>query len=140
MIKKLLISTLTPLEMIEYCLQRAKEYLQANDPMQASEKLYKTAELSIKLLAEKYGLSEFKTYQKNGVWSVGLLSTSATNLSNKLGKKEIAEAWAMAFHVHVQGFHENRLRLDDVKYAVPYIEKVVKYVREVTNGRRKTDT
>lgn len=129
----------TPLEMIEYCLSRSKAYLQDSDPMQASEKLYKVAEESIKYLAEVNNLKEYHTAQKDDKWSVGLLQTAAPSLSRKLDKPEIAEGFTFAYNLHVEGFHENRLGASEVRYYLPYIEKLARYVREVYNARRKAN-
>jgi len=126
-----------PVELIEVCLQKAKQYLANKDPMQASEKLYKVAEEAIKYLAEQTDITEFKTAQKKGMWSTGLLNSAPPKLSEKLGRKEIAEGWTHASYLHVQGFHENRLGVAEVKYALPYIEKLVDYVREVSDAGRK---
>lgn len=124
----------------ETCLQRAKEYLAKNDPMQASEKLYKAAEESIKYLSEQNNITEFKKAQEKGMWSTGLLNSAPPKLSEKLDKKEIAEGWHTASYLHVQGFHENRLGTAEVKYALPYVNRLVQYVQEVNSARRKGNT
>ncbi len=117
------------------CLQRAKEYMAKNDPMQASEKLYKATEEAIKFLAEHHGLSEIDTAEKRGRWSTGLLGTSSKKLTEQLAKKEIDEAWTKAFDVHVLGFHKNQYRVAEVAFAVPYIENLITYVEEVYDAR-----
>ena len=126
-----------PVQLAETCVVRAKRYLRNKDPMQASEKLYKAAEETIKFLAEQNNISEFKSARKQGMWSTGLLHSAPPKLSVMLGKKEIAEGWTFAFQLHVQGFHENKLGVDEVKYALPYVEKLVKYAQEVSDARRE---
>jgi len=128
---------LTPVEMVELCLERAKAYLDNRDPMQASEKLYKATEDSIKYLAEHYQLDEYKDALKQGNWWHGVLSRASKHLAKDTGKKEIDDAWTKAFDLHVNGFHENALNVEDVLPVVPIIEKLVQYVREVSNGRGK---
>ena len=133
-------SHLSPAEarvkLVEYCLQRASEYLAKNDPMQASEKLYKSMEESIKFLAEFNKLSEADTAEEKGKWSTGLLATSSKKLTKQLSKKEIDEAHAQAWDAHVWGFHENKYGVSEVASVVPYVEKLVQYVKEVNDARR----
>ncbi len=132
---------LSPLDnranLAETCLQRAKEYLAKNDPMQASEKLYKAMEESIKFLAEFHTLSEASTAEKNGKWSTGLLGTSSKKLTEQLSKSEIDEARTQAWDAHVQGFHENKYGTKEVASVVPYVEWLIQYVQEVNDARRK---
>lgn len=138
---KPVVTVLSPLDarfkLSETCLQKAKEYLAKNDPMQASEKLYKAMEESIKFLAEFHTLSEAGTAEKNGKWSTGLLGTSAKKLTERLSKNEIDEARTQAWDAHVQGFHENKYGTKEVASVVPYVEWLVKYVQEVNDARRK---
>jgi len=119
----------------EYCLERASEYLAKSDPMQASEKLYKAMEESIKFLAEFHKLSEVGKAEEMGKWSTGLLATSSKKLTELLSKKEIDEARAQAWDAHVWGFHENKYGVSEVASVVPYVEKLVQYVKEVNDAR-----
>lgn len=127
-------SMMTPLEMAELCLKRAKSYLSENDPMQASEKLYKATEESIKFLSAYYKLDEFQEAKKQGNWWIGVLSRASKHLTKDTGRAEVDEAWVKAFDLHVNGFHENALNVDDVQLAIPVIEKLIQLVREVSNG------
>lgn len=121
------------------CLQRAKEYLAKDDPMQASEKLYKAMEESIKFLAEVHTLSEVSTADEKGKWSSALLATSSKKLSEQLSMSEIDEARAQAWDAHVFGFHENKFNTKQVTTVVPYVEKLINYVVEVDNARRESN-
>ena len=117
-------------------MQRAKGYLRKNDPMQASEKLYKVAEESVKYLAEINDLTEFQNAQREGKWNTPRLLSASQNLSNILNKPEIAQGWSNAYILHTVGFHENRLNNNEVAFYLPSVETLVGYVQEVEDARR----
>jgi hypothetical protein len=96
----------------------------------ASKKLYKAVEESIKVLAERHKLSEYDEAEKDGRWRSYLLVRAARKLATDLKKKEIGDAWARAFNIHVWGFHEGKLDAEDIKPDVPYVEWLVNFVKE----------
>jgi hypothetical protein len=113
------------LEVAEYMLERAREELKRGDPVEASEKLYKAAEEAIKVLACLEGLEECGRARREGGWWSRLLSRAASRLSRILGDRIVLEAWSEAFDLHVHGFHEHSLEVEDVAERVEVIERLV---------------
>jgi hypothetical protein len=121
----------------EQCLQRARDYLMLNDPMQASEKLYKAAEESIKYLAENYQVPQLERAKQATTWWTHLLTQAAETLSrDQRLDKEIAKSWEAAIFVHIQGFHENALDTQSVQDRVPVIQHLVEKAKEEKDARR----
>lgn len=123
--------------LVETCLDKARNYLSRNDPMQASEKLYKTTEEAIKFLAEYYNSSEVQEAKNQGQWWKKLLGRAAKSLGRLTSKDFINDAWVKTFDAHMLGFHENAYTINDVKPILPVVEKLVRYVREVNDARRQ---
>ena len=109
-------------------LEEGKEYIARGDAIQSSEKLYKAVEESIKALAERYKLSEYEEAEKDRRWRTYLLGRAARKLAGSLKKKEIEDAWARAFEIHVWGFQEGKYGVEDIKPDVPCVEWLVNYV------------
>jgi hypothetical protein len=112
---------------IERYLEEGKSYINSEDAVQASEKLYKAVEECIKFLAERYKLPEYEEAGKDGRWRTYLLGKAAGKLAEELNQKEIGEAWAKAFEIHVWGFHEGKYDIEDIKRSVPYVEWLVDF-------------
>ena len=110
-------------------LDEGREYITKGDAIQASEKLYKAVEECIKLLAEKYKLPEYRKAGEDGKWASYLLGKAAGRLADNLKEKEIGNAWAKAFEIHVWGFHEGKYDVEEIKRSVPYVEWLVGYVK-----------
>lgn len=121
-------------ELAQWCLEKAKQHLAKNDAMQASEKLYKAAEESIKFLAEHENLKEVQTAANKGKWETGLLMTASKKLTSTLNNEEIDGGWLKAWDVHVWGFHENKYGIEETKPAVLYIEKLLEHARGVRDA------
>ncbi|ADY00781.1 PaREP1 domain containing protein [Vulcanisaeta moutnovskia 768-28] len=99
-------------------------FVDKGDVMQASEKLYKAVEECIKALAIVRGLDEAKEALSKGRWTVSLLD----NAASKLG--EIVErAWDAAYFLHINGFHEVRIGIDEVRRRVKYITPLIEELR-----------
>jgi hypothetical protein len=95
------------------------------DPVQASEKLYKAAEETVKALAIRFGLGEvLKRVSERGRWTVTELEKAVSRISESLGEWFDA-AWDAANYLHVWGFHEAKLDVEDVKKRLPRIERAV---------------
>lgn len=120
---------------IQEYLLRAKNYLAHNDTVQASEKLYKATEESIKFLTTFYKIDEYEDARKHGHWWQNVLRKASVSLAKKRRKKFISEAWEKAYSAHTFGFHENSYSEEDVKAVIPFVEKLVNYVQEVQNAR-----
>lgn len=117
------------LSVAEHMLARAREELRRGDPVQASEKLYKAVEECIKVLACLEGLEECAVARREGRWWTRLLSRAARRLARALGEPLILEAWGQAYDLHVHGFHEHALDVEDVEQGLPAAERLVSYVR-----------
>ena len=125
------------LEVLDKFLEEGREYILKRDPVQASEKLYKAVEESLKLLAEEYKLLEHEEFRKEGRWWTRLLAGTASTLARKLGERKIEEAWTIAFNLHVWGFHERALGVEHIEPDVPYVEWLVNYTKEVLEDKAK---
>ncbi|MCC6004202.1 MAG: superfamily I DNA and RNA helicase and helicaseubunit [Thermofilum sp.] len=90
-------------EMAEKYFQEAEEYVSKNDPVQASEKLYKAVEDCIKTLAQFFDTPEYQTAIKEGGWWTQLLGKAARRLSRILNEPRLEYTWAIAYDIHVWG-------------------------------------
>ena len=102
-------------------------YIDRGDSIQASEKLYKVAGNSVKILARLAGLEEYREAQAEGSWWTKLLDRAARSLRCIYGE-EILDAWDSAYKLHQKGFHEEMLSVDDVIGVFPKIEMLVMIV------------
>jgi len=118
------------IELIKRLLNEADGYLAKGDPVQSSEKLYKSAEECIKALAERFNLEEVKMAEEKGRWTVTLLEKAVGKLVNKL-TIDIELGWDAANYLHIWGFHEVKLDTESVKRRLPMIKKLV----ELTEGK-----
>jgi len=105
-------------------LDQAKEFLAKEDAIQASEKLYKAAEETVKALAAEYAGDMVEEADKEGRWKVGLLEKAARKISRRLNP-EVRHWWDTAYYLHVEGFHEARLDMEGVKERIQEIENLV---------------
>ena len=106
-----------------------KGYIERNDPVQASEKLYKAAEEAIKLLSETRALGIYKEAMEKGKWTRNLLFRAAF----KMGR-EIRRCWSSAWTLHVEGFHEMALKIELVKELTEDIEELVTFAERRAKG------
>jgi flavodoxin len=114
-------------EDISFLLREATRLVNG-DPVQGAEKLYKVAEECIKQLAE-IKLPKYRGYSANGKWRYGSLGEAANDLSQIYGDYVI-NGWDAAKELHVEGFHENRLTIEEVRSRV---QKIVDLF-ELTKG------
>jgi hypothetical protein len=105
-------------------LEEGKRYIDKGDPVQASEKLYKASEEAVKELARKFDLPEYKEAEEKGRWTTPLLFSAVRSLRKKVNP-DIIHWWAQAWVLHVEGFHEARLNIEEVKARVEFVEKLV---------------
>jgi len=117
------------LAVAEHMLRKAREELQKGDAVQASEKLYKAVEECIKIFACLEELEECAKAQDEDRWWTKLLARAARRLSRLLGEDLILEAWSQGYDLHIHGFHEHALDVEDVRSSLPVIEKLVDYTR-----------
>ncbi len=102
----------------------ALSYMERGDAAQSSEKLYKVAEECVKILSERLGLGEVKIAEERGRWTVTLLEKAVGKLADKFGV-EFGIGWDAANYLHIWGFHETKLDVEDVKRRVPLIERLI---------------
>jgi len=101
------------------------------DPVQASEKLYKAAEETIKALAIGLDFPEARRAIESGGWWSKLLEKATQSVAKALGVKEFILWWDVAFKLHVDGFHEAKLSSEDVKERYEYIEAMVNLAKKI---------
>jgi hypothetical protein len=111
-------------KLIKRLFVEAEEYLARGDAIQSSEKLYKVAEECVKALSERLNLPEVKDAEERGRWTVTLLERAVRRLTDKLGM-DVQLGWDAANHLHVWGFHEAKLEVEDVKARIPLIKRLV---------------
>ena len=119
------------LELAEKFLTEAKKYIESGDPVQASEKLYKAAEECVKALAIRFGIPEVEEARREGRWWTKLLSRASKRLSAMLNETIVMYGWSVGYDLHVWGFHESALDMDNVKASLPTIEQLVEKTREI---------
>jgi hypothetical protein len=125
------------LEMAENYLREAEEYISKNDPIQASEKLYKAVEESIKTLAQLLDTPEYQTATKEGRWWTQLLGKAARRLSRLLDEPRLEYVWAIAYDIHVWGFHEAKYSTEDIRGDLDHAKWLLSYVKEILSKNKK---
>ncbi|GAB6947817.1 PaREP1 family protein [Vulcanisaeta sp. JCM 16161] len=118
------------LELAEKYLREAKEYVAKGDAAQASEKAYKATEEAVKALAEKYNIPEFQQALKEGRWFTHYLQKASNRLASTLGNW-VAAGWAAGYALHVWGFHEGKLSVEDITSYLKLIEDLIANARRV---------
>jgi len=121
----------------ERYFEEAKDYINKKDAVRASEKMYKVVEECIKALAETLNTPETQEARRNGRWFTWLLGSAARSVANRLGRPEIVETWALAYDVHVWGFHEAKYNVDNVAWGLAYIERLLKITKDVVETSSK---
>jgi len=114
-------------EFIRRLLSEAEGCLARGDAVQSSEKLYKAAEECVKALAERLSLPEVEGAEGRGRWTVSLLERAVRRLSDRMGM-DVQLGWDAASHLHVWGFHEAKLEVEDVRGRAPLIRRLVELV------------
>lgn len=119
------------LELLSRMLVEAERYIGRGDAVQASEKLYKASEEAVKEMAFRLELSESEEAEKRrrGRWTAPLLFRAVRRLSERINP-EILNWWHAAWFVHVEGFHEARLDIEEVKARVNAVRELVSVVEK----------
>jgi hypothetical protein len=106
-----------------------------NDPIQASEKLYKAAEEVVKALTIYFNLNDIvEKVDERKRWAVTELDKASRLVSEKLGKW-FRSSWDTAWALHVWGFHEAKLDSESVRDRLPDIEKMVMEAQKVVKRK-----
>ena len=115
------------------CLEEGKKLVD-EDPIQASEKLYKASEEAVKALAYCFNLGDvLERVGKRGRWTVTELEKAVGAISRKLGRW-FGAAWDRANYLYALGFHEAKLDSEDVKERLPDVERMVLEARRIVGG------
>ena len=117
------------LEAASEFLSEMEEYLKEGNAVQASEKAYKVAEELVKALAERFRTPEYLHAVSEGRWTAYDLGKAAGRLAKTLGDW-VLSGWSSAYFLHVWGFHEGKLTVEDL---APYVEEI----RRMYDGARK---
>jgi hypothetical protein len=132
---------LDPAAATEVRLELASRYLREGaelvdrDPIQASEKLYKTAEECVKALAIYLNLGNIlREVEKSGRLTTTELEKAVEAISDRVGRW-FEEAWDRAWALHVWGFHETKLDSEAVKRRLPYREKMVEEAEKLVSAK-----
>jgi len=124
------------LEIAEKSFEKAKIYLKRGDVVQASEKLYKTVEECLKILAQIYKLPYYEEAISEGRWWTQLLGKTARRLSKELNEPMLVDVWSRAYDIHVWGFHESKYTIEDITDEdLKNIEWLIKYTKETVRKR-----
>jgi len=112
------------IELAKKYMAESREYLGRGDATQASEKAYRAAEEVIKALAERYNLPEHQQATKEGKWYTHQLGSAVNRLAKMLGEW-VMNGWTSAYFLHVWGFHEAKLTVNDITSYIGEVEKLV---------------
>jgi CHAD domain-containing protein len=123
------------LELAEKYLREAKKLLDKGDTVQASEKLYKVAEETIKAMASALGLPEAKEANERGRWTLRLFDSAAARLAETIDRR-IYDDWDHAYFLHVEGFHEARIDVERVRCRLRYVEELLSIARRVLGEKQ----
>ncbi|MEZ0290247.1 MAG: PaREP1 family protein [Sulfolobales archaeon] len=125
---------LDPREELEVYIELAERFLYEGknlvdkDPVQASEKLYKAAEESVKALVIIHRVEEIiARVRERGRWRSEDLFNAVTMLRSVYGD-EIRRLWNTAWTLHVWGFHEAKATKEYVEASVRDVELLVELV------------
>jgi hypothetical protein len=118
-------------EIIRDLFTEAEEYLAKDDAVQSSEKFYKVAEECVKALSERFNLPEVNEAEEKGRWTATLLERAVRKLSDKMGI-DVQLGWDAANYLHVWGFHEAKLEVEDVKARIPLIRRLIELTMNPT--------
>ncbi len=119
----------------EQFLNEGREIID-QDPIQASEKLYKAVEERIKALAIYYSSEDRKlreilsNVEERGRWTVTDLEKVVRILTRYLGDI-IDISWDTANYLHVWGFHEAKLDSEGVRRRLSRIEKLINEAKRI---------
>jgi len=114
-------------------LEEGRNLIEEN-PVQASEKLYKAAEESVKLLTLHFNISDVLSQVKQrDRWTVTDLEKAVEAISRKLGDW-FGEAWDRAWVLHVWGFHEAKFDSEAVRMRLRDIERMVEEAEKIVSG------
>jgi hypothetical protein len=107
-------------------LKEADELLEKGDVIQASEKYYKAAEESIKILSLKNNIEVLKEVKSLNRWNARLYFKAIEELKNFY--KDLPSFWRSAWILHIEGFHEGNLSKDRIRALKEDVVKIVNLI------------
>lgn len=119
------------LELARKHLDEAKAYVEKGDAIQTSEKLYKAVEECIMVLAHQLNVPEAARAREYGRWFAWLLDKAVRRIARILNEYRVKSVWDAAYSLHVWGFHEAKLDIDDIETDIPQIEWLRDYTKKV---------
>jgi len=125
------------LEFAARLLDEARQAIEKEDAVQASEKLYRVAEECIRAMAKALDLDEAREARGRGRWTLRLLDVVAAKLVERLDRR-VYDDWSHAYFLYVEGFHEARLSIDQVKARARYVEELLEIARNTIAKTRET--
>ncbi|MEM2849484.1 MAG: PaREP1 family protein [Candidatus Bathyarchaeia archaeon] len=135
---------LDPAEEVETHVELAEKFLEEGrrlveeDPIQASEKLYKAAEEAVKTVAIVLNFHMIlERVKARDRWTLSDLDEAAKQASKSIGK-EFYVGWDRAYYLHVAGFHEAKLNSEAVKERLPDIDNMVRVVKKLLEKFRQS--
>ena len=121
-------------EEVKRFLKEGEKLLDDGEIVQACEKIYKAAEDAVKLLAEAHVPDISREAKRRGRWTVSLLDKAVRNLEIELGE-DVGRGWAEAWILHVEGFHEERLKEEAVKWRLKHVRRLVELINNLPRKR-----
>lgn len=123
-------------DLAEKFLKEGEEVID-EDPVQASEKLYKAAEECVKALTYHFNFEDIIGEVKGrGRWTVTSLEKAVEKISDNIGAW-FEEAWDRANYLRVWGFHEAKLDVGAVRRRVSHVERMVSETLRIIRGSRR---
>jgi len=92
--------------------------------------LYKVVEECVKASAEVLNVPEVGKAREFGRWFAWLLDKAARRISWILNEERILTTWARAHDLHVWGFHEAKLDIEDVRFDFDSIRWFLDFVKK----------
>ena len=126
------------LELAKKYMDEAKIYMEKGDAIQSSEKFYKVVEECIKTIAQQLNIPEVAKAKKYGRWFTWLLDKAARRIARELNEYRVKSVWDAAYSLHIWGFHESKLNINDIKIDTPHIEWLLKYTEKLIKRHRET--
>jgi hypothetical protein len=80
----------------------------------------------VKSLSRRYANGVWLEVVEEGRWTSPLLFKAVTQIARTLKNEQVRRYWAVAWTLHVEGFHEGRLSIDYIKEQAEDIEELVR--------------
>jgi len=85
----------------------------------------------VKAVAVALKLPEVEEVAKRGGWTTGLLESAVVNIMRIFKVDELYHWWDSAYKLHVDGFHEAKLRSNEAGLKLRDVEALVNLAKKV---------